>query len=244
MPHLPPRLALRLSPQHHAVFLVALVIGPGLWLDATAGFAVQALIGVYAWAAALAMLGAAEGAMRTRMLACLALATAGELFLSLVWGLYDYRLHNVPFFVPPGHLLLMLAGMQIARMRLPESFAQVTAAIVVGWAAYALWRGNSTLDVFLAALLVVCLATARHADDRRLYAVMLWLALLLELYGTAIGNWTWRPVEPWFGLTSLNPPLAAGAFYAALDALSLAVARGVHDVRDRTPGRIAWARRG
>ncbi len=243
MPHVPPHLVSRLSPQRHAVALVVAVIGPGLWLDGTAGFAEQTLIGVFAWAAALAMLAAAQGAMRTRMLACLALATAGELVLSLVWGLYDYRLHNVPFFVPPGHLLLMLAGMQIARMRLPDSFSAVTAAIVVGWAAYALWRGDSTLDVFLAALLVVCLATARHADDRRLYAVMLWLALALELYGTAIGNWAWRPVEPWFGLTSLNPPLAAGAFYAALDALSLAVARGVHKARDGMPAQVAWARR-
>jgi hypothetical protein len=244
MPHAPSRPVRRLSPQRHAVALVVLVIGSGLWLDGNAGFMAQTLIGVCAWAAALAMLGAAEGAMRTRMLACLALATAGELFLSLVWGLYDYRLYNVPFFVPPGHLLLMLAGMQIARRRLPESFAHATAAIVVGWAAYALWRGDSTLDVFLAALLVVCIATARHADDRRLYAVMLWLALVLELYGTAIGNWSWRPVEPWFGLTSLNPPLAAGAFYAALDALSLAVARAAHRAPGEVQAQVAWARRG
>jgi hypothetical protein len=146
--------------------------------------------------------------------------------------------------VPPGHLLLMLAGMQIARVRLPEAFAHATAAAVVGWAAYALWRGDSTLDVLLAAMLVLCLATARGSDDRRLYAVMLWLALGLELYGTALGCWTWRPVEPWFGLTSLNPPLAAGAFYAALDALSLTVSRATDGARGNRPARFAWSRRG
>ena len=36
-------------------------------------------------------------------LSCIAIATAGELFLSLVWGLYTYRLENVPMFVPPGN---------------------------------------------------------------------------------------------------------------------------------------------
>src|ERR1017187_6727631 len=43
---------------------------------------------------------------RPALIACLIIATAGEIFLSLVWGLYEYRLHNIPLFVPPGHVLL------------------------------------------------------------------------------------------------------------------------------------------
>jgi|APFre7841882724_1041349.scaffolds.fasta_scaffold12301_2 hypothetical protein len=242
MPTPAPRFLPRACPHRHAAALALAVVVPGLALDATAGFALQALIGVVAWIAALAMVaGAGTAELRTRMMACLALATAGELFLSLVWGLYDYRLDNVPFFVPPGHLLLMLAGMQLARAPLPGMFVHGTAAAVAAWAGYALWTGASTLDVFLAGLLLACLAAARRESDRRLYAVMLWLALALELYGTALGNWTWRPVEPWFGLTSANPPLAAGAFYSALDALALVVARAVHGERLRLP-RLAWRR--
>jgi hypothetical protein len=218
------------------------VIVPGLALDVYADLPLQTLIGAAAWVAALAFVVGAPAEARTRMIACIALATAGELFLSLVWGLYDYRLHNVPFFVPPGHLLLMLAGMQLARVRLPAAFVGATALAVTAWAAYALWSGRSTLDVWLAALLLACVASARNADDRRLYAVMLWLALALELYGTALGTWAWRPVEPWFGLTSLNPPLAAGAFYCALDALSLAVARAVHGGTVWRAPRLAWRR--
>jgi hypothetical protein len=34
--------------------------------------------------------------------ACLVIATAGELVLSLVWGLYDYRLGNLPSSCRPG----------------------------------------------------------------------------------------------------------------------------------------------
>jgi hypothetical protein len=232
----------RPRPERDALWVMLAVIVPGLALDMHAELPQQLAIGVAAWAAALAFVAGAPDRERTRMVACIGLATAGELFLSLAWGLYEYRLHNVPLFVPPGHLLLMLAGMQIARVRMPESFVAATAALVAGWGGYAAWSGVSTLDACLAVLLLACLASARNADDRRLYAVMLWLALGLEFYGTALGIWVWQPIEPWFGLTSLNPPLAAGAFYCALDALSLAVARAVHgEFAWRVP-RLAWRR--
>jgi hypothetical protein len=45
------------------------------------------------------------------------------------------------------------------------------------------------------------------------------LALAMEIYGTLLGNWTWNADVPWLGLTALNPPLAAGAFYCVLDLL-------------------------
>jgi hypothetical protein len=65
---------------------------------------------------------------------------------------------------------------------------------------------------------------------------MFTLALAMELYGTALGNWTWRPVVPGLGIGAANPPFAAGAFYALLDLLVLAavsaLARSVAD-----PGR-------
>jgi hypothetical protein len=232
-----------LAGERHALTLALALIVPGLALDTVVGFGGQALIGAVIWIAVLAVVEAASGERRVRMLACLALATAGELFLSLVWGLYDYRLHNVPLFVPPGHLLLMLAGMQLARRSLPEFFTVATAVAVLAWAMHAAWSGESTLDVALAVLCFVCLACAREPEERRLYAIMLWLALALEFYGTWLGTWTWRPVEPWFGMTSANPPLAAGAFYCALDALSLWVARGLRARRGATAARFAWSRR-
>ena len=45
------------------------------------------------------------------MLACLLIATAGELFLALAWGLYSYREAGLPLFVPPGHVLLYMLGL-------------------------------------------------------------------------------------------------------------------------------------
>jgi hypothetical protein len=48
------------------------------------------------------------------------------------------------------------------------------------------------------------------------------LALAMEIYGTLLGNWAWNAEVPWLGLTALNPPLAAGAFYCVLDLLIVA----------------------
>jgi hypothetical protein len=44
----------------------------------------------------------------------------------------------------------------------------------------------------------------------------------MEVYGTWLGNWTWALEAPWLGFTTLNPPLAAGAFYCMLDMLVVA----------------------
>jgi hypothetical protein len=137
-----------------------------------------------------------------------------------VWGLYEYRLGNIPFFVPPGHVLLFYLGTRIAA-RLPDGAEWwVAAPSLVVVAALAL-AGRDTLGPLLFALFAACLALS---PSRRLYATMLLLALAMELWGTWLGNWAWRPEVPGLGLVTGNPPLAAGSFYAVLDMLVVAAA--------------------
>ncbi|HXL19153.1 MAG TPA: hypothetical protein VN961_16685, partial [Streptosporangiaceae bacterium] len=38
---------------------------------------------------------------RLQVWMCVIVATGFEVFGSLIWGVYRYRLHNVPLFVPP-----------------------------------------------------------------------------------------------------------------------------------------------
>jgi len=52
--------------------------------------------------------------------------------------------------------------------------------------------------------------------------VMFVLSLAMEVYGTRLGNWTWALEAPRLGFTTINPPLAAGAFYCMLDMLVVA----------------------
>ena len=58
--------------------------------------------------------------------------------------------------------------------------------------------------------------------SKMLYATMFVLALIMELYGTALGNWVWIAVTPGLNLSAFNPPFSAGAFYCLLDLLVLA----------------------
>ena len=206
------------------VLLVSGMLLGGLLLDAAWGLTGQLVVGVLVWALFFRLVRTAPAQWRVSLYACLIWATAGEIFLSLLWGLYTYRLGNIPFFIPPGHVLLFYLGLVWAP-RVPRWLVAAVPLLAAAYGAAALWSGFDTLSVVLVGLFLLCML--RH-DGRRLYAVMFLLALALEIYGTWIGNWAWNPEVPYLGLSSLNPPLAAGAFYCALDVLvALSRRRGV-----------------
>jgi hypothetical protein len=198
----------------------ALLIVAGLAVtlvaDAHAGFALQAAIGLALWALLSWLLGGVDAEERRALMACVVIATAGEMFLSLGWGVYTYRLGNIPLYVPPGHALMLMLGIRLAHT-MPESVARA----IIGCAAiYALAAAATGLDTFgvLLCLLLAGAAVAMPAQ-RRLYASTFLLSLALELGGTWLGNWSWAPEVPLLGLVTTNPPGAAGALYCALDAL-------------------------
>ena len=195
--------------------LIVATIALGLLVDRHGGAHGQLAVSLAAWALLARLWLVSVPAQRPALLACLVYATAGEVFLSLAWGLYDYRLGNIPLFVPPGHVLLFFLGTQLAA-RLEDGAEWWIAAAALPIVAAFAWTGRDTLGPFLYALFLACMLLSR---SRKLYATMLVLSLAMELWGTWLGNWTWRREVPWLGLVTENPPLAAGAFYAALDML-------------------------
>jgi len=195
--------------------LIVATIAIGLLVDRHGGAHGQLAVSLAAWALLARLWLVSVPAQRPALLACLVYATAGEVFLSLAWGLYDYRLGNIPLFVPPGHVLLFFLGTQLAA-RLEDGAEWWIAAAALPIVAAFAWTGRDTLGPFLYALFLACMLLSR---SRKLYATMLVLSLAMELWGTWLGNWTWRREVPWLGLVTENPPLAAGAFYAALDML-------------------------
>jgi len=194
------------------------IIAGGLALDQLVEFWGQTLTNVGIWAAFLYWLRGARPDDQLALCICVLYATLGEIFLSLVWGLYEYRLANVPLFVPPGHALLFMLGRILAeraRDWIVWLVPLVTAPLVFALAV----TGLGTLDALLFALFLLCLLSGRAS---RLYSVMFVLSLAMEVYGTRLGNWTWAAEAPWLGFTTINPPLAAGAFYCMLDMLVVA----------------------
>ena len=202
--------------------LIVSTIAAGLLLDQHWARHGQLVVNAAAWLVLALLWRRSAAAERPALAACLVIATAGEVFLSLVWGLYAYRLGNVPLFVPPGHVLLFFLGLRLAE-RLPRGAEWWIAALAAPLVAALAWNGRDTLGPLLFALFLACLAIS---PSRRLYATMFVLSLAMELYGTWLGNWTWAPRVPGLGLAAANPPLAAGAFYCVLDLLVVAVAGG------------------
>ncbi len=78
------------------------------------------------------------------------------------------------------------------------------------------WQGFDTQGVLW---FLVFLGYLARAGDRGLCSVLFLFALAIEAYGTALGGWRYHPREPWFGLTTTNPPICIGAVYCTLEAL-------------------------
>ncbi|MEP6609280.1 MAG: hypothetical protein ABJA83_11445 [Burkholderiaceae bacterium] len=213
----------------------------GLAADVQTDIVGQTAIGMGVWAVMLMLLERAESNVRSGLLACLVIATAGEMFLSLGWGLYTYRLANIPLFVPPGHVLMLLLGLSLAR-RLSDRIALAVIGCAGAYSIAVTALGVDTLALPLFIVLVV--ASIALPDQRRLYASTFMLSLALELYGTWLGNWTWKSTVPGLPLATTNPPGTAGAFYCALDALamvaSMMIIPRLSTFTAQTHARLAW----
>ena len=199
----------------HAAFFL-LTIAVGLYVDQRFEIWGQIAASIWCWVALLVFMRGTRGDLRLLIMACLVWATLGEVVASLVWGLYLYRLHNVPMFIPPGHVLMLLVALYLTSRLRAWVFAAAP-VIAAAYAVYATWKGIDQLSVVLAPIFILGLVFSR---SRNLYAATFLLALPLELYGTWMGNWRWEPEAPWLGLSMANPPLCIGALYCARDALA------------------------
>ncbi|MCA8972073.1 MAG: hypothetical protein KDC95_19955 [Planctomycetes bacterium] len=213
---LAPRTPIDLDTRSHplAFLIIPTWIVFGLWIDAR-WLHGQTIVDVVTWCILAGFIVAEPPRSRWMLLACLLYATLGEVFLSLIWGLYDYRLGSLPLFVPPGHVLLFLLGRAVA-CKLSKAVVITSAVVAVAIALEAIVRRGDHFSIPLLGLFGVALASR---DQRALFVTMFLLALAMELVGTSLGNWKWRETTPWLGLMATNPPIAVGAFYVVLDRL-------------------------
>jgi hypothetical protein len=210
----------------HVVLIVAGLLC-GLWADVRFGVAGQLVVSAVTWGLLLWLLAKETPAWRFALVLGIAWATAGEMVFSLVFELYTYQFDNIPPFVPPGHVLLFMLGCWCAR-RAPDVSTPVITALVLSYGIIAAWGGWGTLDTVCAAIFVLALFIGH---SRKVYALMILIALALEIAGTQFGNWAWAPaipITPTFSLSSTNPPLLAGVLYALFDMCVMVSARATH----------------
>jgi hypothetical protein len=142
---------------------------------------------------------------------------------SLVWGVYHYRLHNLPLFIPPAHGLVYLSGVALSRSLRERAVVWAAAIGATAWGIAGL-TVLPRLDVagaFGVPLLLVFLWRSRW---RATYAGVFLVVAGLELYGTSIGTWRWGSTLPGLGIPDGNPPSGVASGYVWFDVMALLIA--------------------
>jgi hypothetical protein len=185
----------------------------------------QLLLGLAAWIALAVALRGVPPLLRAQALVVVVVATAAEVVGSILWGVYTYRLENLPSFVPPCHGIVYLAGASLAAWAAPrrELLVRVAVVAVLAWglAGVTVLPRADVGGAIGAALLAVYLVRGRAPT---VYAGVFLVVAWLELYGTAIGTWEWAVTVPGTGVPQGNPPSGVASGYVWFDIVALSVA--------------------
>ncbi len=157
--------------------------------------------------------------LKNLMLIMVPLSYIGELLFCKVLHMYDYRLGNIPLYVPVGHAVIYASGYTLAHLKpvlktdkpVRQFFIP---AFVLLFAGVAVIYGDyfSLLSGILFFLLM------HRKKWQNLYFFVAVCVIYVELAGTFLGCWTWSPKM--FGLLhTTNPPMGAVFFYAGGDVL-------------------------
>ena len=200
-------------------------IGVLLAVDTQVDARAQLLLGLAAWIALALALRGLPPLLRAQTLVVVVVATCAEVVGSIIWGVYTYRLENLPSFVPPCHGLVYLAGASLAVWAGPRKdlFVRVALVLVLAWglAGITVLPRADVGGAIGAALLALYLIRGRAPE---VYAGVFLVVAWLELYGTAIGTWEWAVTIPGTGVPQGNPPSGVASGYVWFDIVALALA--------------------
>jgi hypothetical protein len=185
--------------------------------------------------------------LRRQVWLCVGVATGFEVLGSLIWGVYRYRFHNIPLYVPPGHGLVYLFGLTAVGTPLLQHRAREVAWVAFGLAGAWAAAGLAVLpaltgrtDVAGAMLLPILGWFLLRGPRGSLFAAIFLATTELELFGTAFGTWAWVAVQPVSHVAQGNPPSAIAGGYCVIDGSVLLLVLGL----DRLRGLAGRRRRG
>jgi hypothetical protein len=206
-------------------FAILAFLGVLLAVDTQVDARLQLVLGALTWVALWLACRGVPPVLRAQALVVVVVATCAEVVGSIVWGVYTYRLENLPSFVPPAHGLVYLAGAALAAWAAPrrELLVRVALVLVLAWglAGVTLLPRSDVGGALGAGLLAIYLVRGRAPA---VYAGVFLVVAWLELYGTAIGTWEWAAVIPGTGVPQGNPPSGVASGYVWFDIVALALA--------------------
>ncbi len=205
--------------------LTFLCVAISLNLDATGSLAQQNFMGLIAWTFLFGLLIGENKEVRMQVIIAVAFATAGEHFASIYMQGYTYRFGNVPAYVPPGHGMVYLTAVALARSGLFLRHSRKIAAFVVLtcglWSLWGISGYPEQGDQVGALLFCVFLIYLFKGRSPMVYLAAFFITTWLELIGTAAGTWKWATIEPVLSLSQGNPPSGVAAWYCLVDAVAI-----------------------
>jgi len=227
-------------PRHYAVVLPVYLAGL-LALDTQVSLPGQLALGVLTFLLLAVALRPLTPLVTAQAIGVVLFATIGEVTGSLVWGVYHYRLHNLPLFIPPGHGLVYLSGIALSRSLRARVVVWAAAVGAAAWgiAGLTLLPRLDVAGAFGVPLLLFFLWRSR---SRATYAGVFLVVAALELYGTSIGTWRWATTLPGLGIPDGNPPSGVASGYVWFDVMALLVAPWLVYVAGGTLNPKRWRR--
>jgi hypothetical protein len=227
-------------PRRYAVVLPA-YLAVLLVVDTQVGLRGQLALGALTFTVLAAALRPLPSLARAQTIGVVLFATVGEVTGSLVWGVYHYRLHNLPLFIPPAHGLVYLSGVAVSRSIRDRAVVLAAAVGAAAWGIAGL-TALPRLDVAGAVGVPLLLVFLWRSRWRTTYAGVFLVVAALELYGTSIGTWRWAHRLPGLGIPDGNPPSGVASGYVWFDVMALLVAPWLVYVAGGTLNPKRWTR--
>jgi hypothetical protein len=223
------------------VVVIAAYLTALLAVDTQVDLPGQLVLGALTWIVLVAAAWSLSAERRAQVAIVICAATVAELTGSILWGVYSYRLDNLPTFVPPAHGLVFMAGLALseALRRHARALVIVAASAASVWGLLGLTVLPQT-DAAGALGVPLLLAFLWKSQARAAYAGVFIVVAALELYGTAIGTWTWAKELPGLGIPDGNPPSGVASGYVWFDVMALVFAARLLELVGRT--RPFWRR--
>jgi len=204
----------------HIHIVVLAVIWLGLFLDGTDKSS-QFYTNIIVIMAFIWVYSVTSKSVRQLMLFGLLIALGGEFLFSLVFGMYTYRLENLPIYVPFGHSLIYASVYYILKEPIvrayKESIVKVLYFSMIMYSLLWLVLANDTFGFIC--MLVILALFKRYPHTKLFFLFMYFTIVYLELLGTYYGCWSWP--EIWFDkvefISSANPPSGISVFYFGFD---------------------------
>lgn len=212
-----------------------------------ASIEMQLAMGCVAWLLLAGLLVGENRETQLQVVIAVVFATVGEHFASLYMGGYTYRFENVPAYVPPGHGMVYLTAVALARSGFFTRHAKSIAIFVIAvWGGWSLWGISGVPergDAVGALLFVIFLVWLVIGRSPMVYLAAFFITTWLELIGTAVGAWHWASIDPLLGWPQGNPPSGVGAWYCLVDAVAIGGAGPMLRGLTRIPQIISRVRR-